>query len=173
MALSDSLAIQSIENKLGCGFWKRKIGADVMEWSRGLFRLYGVDPVKEAPSYTLMREIQHPEDRLTFETIDRNVRAGTLFDREYRIVLPGGDTRRLAHRGKVVFNIKEEPDFDAALVWDVNDRNQLLDEVLSDEKRIRVILDALEYFLSFPSEDASHPALADAFLFPPVMLRPR
>jgi PAS domain-containing protein len=162
MGFRDSLAIQSIEDKLGCGFWKRNVGADEMDWSRGLFRLYGRNQEKEQASYTLMRESQHPEDRLTFQKIDGNVRAGTLFDREYRVVLPDGGTRRLAHRGQVVFNTKDEPAFDVALVWDVSERNQLLDEVLSDEKRIRVILDALDYFFSFPAADAAHPALIDA-----------
>lgn len=169
MPFKDSLAIQSIEDKLGCGFWKRNVGADKMEWSRGLFRLYGRNPEKEQASYTLMRETQHPEDRLTFQKIDGNVRAGTLFDREYRVVLSGGGTRRLAHRGQVVFNANDEPVFDVALVWDVNDRNHLLDEVLSDEHRIRVILDALDYFFSFPATEASHPAVIDAFSNFPVV----
>lgn len=162
MAFKDSLAIQSLEDKLGCGFWKRDVGADEMEWSLGLFRLYGVDPDKQRGSYSLMRETQHPEDRLNFQTIDGNVRAGTLFDREYRVVLPCGGTRRLAHRGQVVFNANDEPAFDIALVWNVNDRNQLLDEVLADERRIRVVLDALDYFFSFPSDGGRYPGLLDA-----------
>lgn len=162
MPFQDSLAIQSIEDKLRCGFWKRGVGADQMEWSRGLFRLYGINPDKEQASYTLMRETQHPEDRLTFQKIDGNVRAGTLFDREYRVVLQDGGTRRLAHRGKVVFDAKAEPLFDVALVWDVNDRNQLLDEVLSDERRVQVILDALDYFFSFQAEAGVHPSVIGA-----------
>ncbi len=162
MAFKDSLAIQSIEDKLGCGFWKRDVGADEMEWSLGLFRLYGVNPDKQRGSYSLMRETQHPEDRLNFKTIDGNVRAGTLFDREYRVVLSGGGTRRLARRGQVVFNANDEPSFDVALVWNVNDRNQLLNEVLADERKVRVILDALDYFFSFPAEDCQHPGLIGA-----------
>jgi PAS domain-containing protein len=162
MSFRDSLAIQSIEHKLGCGFWKRNVGDDEMEWSLGLFRLYGRDPSKERGSYTLMRQTQHPEDRLTFDKIDGNVRAGTLFDREYRVVLPCGGTRRLAHRGEVVFDAKGEPSFDVALVWDVNDRNQLLDEVLSDTQKLNVILESLDYFFSFPAADVAHPSLIGA-----------
>jgi hypothetical protein len=143
----DSLAIHLIENKLGCGFWKRKVGADEMEWSRGLFRLYGLDAESDRASYSLMRQTQHPEDRLNFATIDGNVRAGTLFDREYRVVLRNGSTRRLAHRGEVVFNYKGEAAFDVAAVWDVSDREQLLDEVLADQRRIKVILEALDLFI--------------------------
>jgi hypothetical protein len=162
MPFRDSLAIQSIENKLGCGFWKRNVGDDKMEWSPGLFRLYGRNPEKEQASYSLMRETQHPEDRLTFQKIDGNVRAGTLFDREYRVVLSCGGTRRLAHRGQVVFDANDEPDFDVALVWDVNDRNQLLNDVLSDEKKVRAILDALDYFFSFPAIGEMHPSAIQA-----------
>jgi hypothetical protein len=162
MPFRDSLAIQSIEEKLGCGFWKRNVGADKMEWSLGLFRLYGRNPEKEQASYTLMRETQHPEDRLTFAKIDGNVRAGTLFDREYRVVLPCGGTRRLAHRGQVVFSAKDEPLFDVALVWNVNARNPLLDEILSDPRQTRVVLDSLDYFFSFPAGDSQHPGLIES-----------
>ncbi len=147
MDFKDSVAIQLIEDKLGCGFWKRKVGADEMQWSRGLFRLYGRDPERERASYTLMRQTQHPEDRLTFDKIDGNVRAGTLFDREYRVVLRDGTTRRLAHRGQVIFNSKGQPDFDVAVVWDVADRKPLLEEVLAEERRVKLILEALDLFI--------------------------
>lgn len=149
MEFRDSLAIRLIEDRLGCGFWKRNVGADEMEWSRGLFRLYGLDPQRDRPSYSLMRATQHPEDRLTFDKIDGNVRAGTLFDREYRVVLHDGTVRRLAHRGEVIFDFKGNPSFDVAVVWNVEDRQQLLDEVLTDERRVKVILEALDYFIKF------------------------
>ncbi len=153
MRFLDSRAILSIEEKLGCGFWRRDVGADEMEWSRGLFRLYGLDPAKDRPSYTLMRGTQHPEDRLTFDKIDGNVRAGTLFDRQYRVVLPCGSTRNLAHRGEVIFDSSGNPAFDVAVVWNVDERTQLLDEVLADERRIKVILEALDYFIAFLRSD--------------------
>lgn len=156
MPFRDSLPIRLIEDKLGCGFWRRDVGADEMEWSQGLFRLYGLDPEKDRPSYTLMRETQHPEDRLNFQTIDGNVRSGTLFDREYRVVLPCGGTRRLAHRGEVIFDFKGNPSFDVAVVWNVADRPQLLDEVLSEERRVKVILEALDYFIAFLRTDGLH-----------------
>lgn len=142
----DSFAVRLIEEKLGCGFWKRSVGADEMEWSRGLFELYGLDPDRDRPTYSLMRQTQHPEDRLTFDVIDGNVRAGTLFDREYRVVLRDGGTRRLAHRGEVIFDLHGEPAYDVACVWNVADRQNLLDEVLADKRRIKVILEALDLF---------------------------
>ena len=147
MPLKSSLAVQSIEDKLGCGFWRRDVGADEMQWSRGLYRLLGHDPDTDKASYTLLRQSQHPEDRLTFDVIDRNVRAGTLFDREYRVLLPGGGTRRLAHKGEVIFGADDKPRFDVAVVWDVNDRNHQLDEILADERRTRVLLEALDLFI--------------------------
>lgn len=124
-----------------------------MEWSKGLFRLYDRNPDAERASYTLMRETQHPEDRLTFKKIDGNVRAGTLFDREYRVVLRNGSTRKLAHHGEVIFDLKGNPSFDVAVVWNVDDRQQLLDEVLSEERRVKVILEALDYFIAFLRTD--------------------
>jgi PAS domain-containing protein len=156
MHFRDSLAIQLIEDRLGCGFWRRDVGADEMEWSRGLFELYGRDPANDHASYTLMRATQHPEDRLNFATIDGNVRAGTLFDREYRVVLSDGGTRRLAHRGEVIFDRNGEPSFDVAVVWNVADRQQLLDEVLTDQRRVKVVLEALDYFIAFLRTDGLH-----------------
>ncbi len=147
MTLKDSLAVRSIEEKLGCGFWKRNVGADEMEWSLGLFKLLGRDPEGEKASYALLQQSQHPEDRLTFDKIDRNVRAGTLFDRKYRVVLPDGTIRKLEHRGEVIFDRKGDAALDVAIVWNVEDRKQQLDEVLSDERRIRVILEALDLFI--------------------------
>lgn len=149
MDFRDSTPVRLIEDKLGCGFWRRDVGADEMEWSHGLYRLLGRDPERDRASYTLLRNSQHPEDRLTFDKIDGNVRAGTLFDREYRVVLPCGGTRRLAHRGEVICDRKGDPAYDVAVVWNVADRDQLLDEVLADERRVKVILEALELFMRY------------------------
>jgi hypothetical protein len=155
MNFRESLAVRIIEDKLGCGFWKRRVGADEMEWSDGLFGLYGLDPERDRPSYSLMRQTQHPEDRLTFATIDGNVRAGTLFDREYRVVLRDGGIRRLAHRGEVICDFRGNPTFDVAVVWNVAHRKPLLDEVLTDERRIKAILEALDYFIGFVRTDGA------------------
>jgi PAS domain-containing protein len=165
MSIKDSLAVRSLEDRLGCGFWRRNVGADEMDWSRGLFRLYGLDPDFDRPSYSLMRQTQHPEDRLTFDKIDGNVRSGTLFDREYRVVLREGGTRRLAHRGEVIFDATGQPSFDVACVWNVEDRNQLLDEVLDDERRVRVILEALDLFIRLlRTEETGIDFIGDNFL---------
>jgi PAS domain-containing protein len=104
-----------------------------------------------------MRQTQHPQDRLTFSTIDGNVRAGTLFDREYRVVLRDGGIRRLAHRGEVICDFRGDPAFDVAVVWNVADRKPLLDEVLTDERRIKVILEALDYFIGLIRTDDTGP----------------
>jgi PAS domain-containing protein len=164
VALKDSLAVQSIEEKLRCGFWKRNVGADEMEWSLGLFRLFGRDPEREKATYTLLRQSQHPEDRLTFDKIDGNVRAGTLFDRKYRVVWPDGTIRNLEHRGEVIFDRMGEPLLDVAIVWDVDDRGHELDEVLAEERRIRVILEALDLFIKMLRTGGldTHPAMFDA-----------
>lgn len=153
MHFQNSLPIRLIEEKLGCGFWRRDVGADEMQWSKGLFRLYDRDPEKDKASYSLMREGQHPEDRLTFATIDGNVRAGTLFDREYRVVLRDGSIRRLAHHGEVIFDRRARPSFDVAVVWDIGDRKPLLDEVLQDNGRVKAVLDALDYFIGMLQAD--------------------
>ncbi len=168
MGIRNSLAVQSIEEKLGCGFWKRDVGADEMEWSLGLFRLLGRDPEIEKATYTLLRQSQHPEDRLTFEKIDDNVRAGTLFAREYRVVWPDGTIRKLAHRGDVIFDHKGEPAFDVAIVWDVEDRERELDEVLADERRIRVILEALDLFIKILRTEGFDAGAMGAYLKDPA-----
>jgi PAS domain S-box-containing protein len=82
------------------GSWGWNISGGEMFWSRETFRIFGVDPRDVKPSYQLLLQFVHPEDRpLVERSLERAKRDGSEFKAEFRIVLPDGSIKHLRSLG--------------------------------------------------------------------------
>src|SRR4051794_26554515 len=73
------------------GSWHWNVGTGEVVWSQEFFSIFGVDPEKTKPSYSLNLERIHPEDRARVEQVWRvAIREKRGFDQQYRLLLPGG-----------------------------------------------------------------------------------
>src|SRR5258705_1778382 len=71
-----------------------------MFWSREAFRIFGVDSRDVKPSYQLLLQFVHPEDRaLVKRTLESANRDGSEFKIECRIVLPDGSIKHIRSLG--------------------------------------------------------------------------
>ena len=103
------------------GSWSWHVGTGLVYWSKEHFRIFDYDPETTKPSYSLLMERIHPEDRFSFEEIlNRAVRDKRDFEYDYRIVLPDRSTKFLRSVGQALVNPSGELEF-IGTVMDITD----------------------------------------------------
>lgn len=80
-----------------------------VHWSQEQYRLFGLDPRSDSPSFETAHRRIHPEDRATFnEAVERAIRERSDFEVDFRTVLPDGSTKYLRSVGHPVFSATGE-----------------------------------------------------------------
>jgi predicted ATPase/signal transduction histidine kinase/PAS domain-containing protein len=103
------------------GSWGWHVAKGLVYWSREHFRIFDYDPETSKPSYSLLMERIHPEDRFSFEEIlDRAVREKSDYECDYRIVLPDRSIKFLRSVGQALANPSGELEF-IGTVMDITD----------------------------------------------------
>ena len=103
------------------GSWGWHVGTGLVYWSKEHFRIFDYDPETTKPSYSLLMERIHPEDRFSFEEIlNRAVRDKRDFEYDYRIVLPDRSTKFLRSVGQALVNPSGELEFIGTVI-DISD----------------------------------------------------
>ncbi len=77
------------------GSFHQDLATNTPWWSDQVYRILGVDPSKQAPSFGLFRSLIHPDDRAMWESVMQRAMASGSADAEYRIVRPDGAVRTL------------------------------------------------------------------------------
>jgi signal transduction histidine kinase len=92
LALERSEAILAEAQRLSrTGSWHLNVSTGEVFWSQEFFAIFGFDPEKTKPLYSLISERIHPEDRSRVEHLRCvAIKEKRDFEVEYRIVLPGG-----------------------------------------------------------------------------------
>ena len=83
---------------LGTWQWFAETGKTI--WSEEEFRLYGLEPAAQSPSYQeLMARFFHPEDATTLDRVfSEAVRTRAIFENDHRIIRPDGELRFIHNR---------------------------------------------------------------------------
>jgi signal transduction histidine kinase len=103
------------------GSWGWHVATGLVYWSKEHFRIFDYDPQTTKPSYSLLLERIHPEDRFSLEeTLNRAVRDKSDFEYDYRIVLPDRSTKFLRSVGQALVNPSGELEF-IGTVMDITD----------------------------------------------------
>ncbi|MCW8906123.1 MAG: EAL domain-containing protein [Sedimenticola sp.] len=84
------------------GSWEWDAVADCLSWSEEIYRIFGLDPRLSTPSYQLILEMFHPDDRERFagqflDAIKREPR----FEVECRLLRPDGEERTVQASGEI------------------------------------------------------------------------
>jgi len=93
------------------GSWEWRIGAERVAWSPELFRIYGLAPGEEGPTFAQFMAHVLPEDRPRVQAaIERALAEDRPVEFEERIVHADGRVRVLASRGEVLKDAEGRPD---------------------------------------------------------------
>ena len=111
------------------GSWGWNVATGEAYWSQEHFRIFGFDPEKAMPSYSMFLQRIHPEDRRRAEqTIDRAVRERSDFVQEYRLVLPDGSLKYVHTVGRPFVNASGVFEFIGTAI-DITDRVRAEEEL--------------------------------------------
>ncbi|GJD63066.1 PAS domain-containing protein [Methylobacterium frigidaeris] len=108
------------------GNWAWIFASDQQIWSPGLFRLLGLDPARTQPSYGLLTDLVHPDDRLHLASAPDLVQGHALPACEVRVVRPDGTLRTFTMRTELHVTPQGRPRAAAGIVLDVSDTAALL-----------------------------------------------
>lgn len=166
-----SLAIEAA----GIGLWEWDLTGGKQRWSDEQARLLGLEvgPVRgrqapgdagtQGPSQpagipfeishrTFLRAV-HPDDRKRLKAkVQQVLETGELYEDEFRVVLPGGQERWLAVRGRVYRNRSGQPVRMAGITLDTTQRRLAEEALRQSEARLREINQAQQRFVA----DAAH-----------------
>ncbi len=92
------------------GSWEWSVGADAIEWSEELCRIYGVDPDEHPASLEDFIAFVHPQDRpAVAAAVEASCATGAPFSFEHRIIRPDRAVRVLSARGEIVLGDDGRP----------------------------------------------------------------
>jgi PAS domain S-box-containing protein len=92
------------------GSWDWDIASNRVQWSDGLYRIYGLEPSEFDTSYEGFLQRVHPEDRNMVQAeIEKALADREPFGFKHRILLPDGSTRILQALGKVILDDQGQP----------------------------------------------------------------
>lgn len=98
----DPSVLEELERIAHIGSWEWQVGADQIEWSDELFRIYGVDPSVFDCTFESYLACIHPDDRQEVAaTIGNALENGETFEFAHRIIRPDHEVRTLHSTGRV------------------------------------------------------------------------
>jgi len=93
------------ERSVSAGAWRWYIDTDKMVWSEQLYKLFGLNPEIDTPSFESWRKIVHPDDLKGAENLikeaSRNLNSFVTF---YRVILPTGHIRWIDSYGGPIYD---------------------------------------------------------------------
>jgi PAS domain S-box-containing protein len=87
------------------GSWEYDAQTQEIAWSEQTFRLFGLEPDQNAPSYTSYLQCLHPEDAPRFEAaVVAAIEDGVPYELDQRVRLPDGEIRHIHTQGQPLYN---------------------------------------------------------------------
>ena len=125
------------------GLWEWDIVSNRVTWDAKKYDVFGLAYGSFAGTKEAFFELVHPDDRPMVATaITRAIEDGAPYHNEFRIVVPGGQTRWIANLGQVYRDDEGRPLRMVGVVYDVTDR-KLTERALSfSEEKVRSIVEA-------------------------------
>jgi PAS domain S-box-containing protein len=119
------------------GSWEWDIATDKAYWSEEMYRIFGRDPQKLAPSYNEYLSYIHPDDRCYYCNAAKKAERGKLFDVDYRIVLVNGEERIVNLKSEFIANDENIPIKIKGTVQDITESKKA-------EEKIQILANAVE-----------------------------
>jgi predicted ATPase/signal transduction histidine kinase len=106
------------------GSWRWHVSTGAVYWSEERFRIFGYDPHIDKPSFSLLFERVHEQDKGPFkDALNRAVQDRSDFEFEYRIVLPDGSIKFLWSVGQPRLNSAGELEY-IGTTMDITERKR-------------------------------------------------
>ncbi|HYF22750.1 MAG TPA: PAS domain S-box protein, partial [Caulobacteraceae bacterium] len=159
----DALRLSAAQKAGGIGIMDWDVASGEIYWSEEFRRNWGFD-AETKPSYALMLERVHPEDRhLIEQSKDRAWGEGALYEAVYRVPQPDGTIKWLAGRGEVVFGDDGKPARMVGINRDVTAQREAEQRLRESEARFRLMADTAPAPVWMTSADGGVEFINQAF----------
>jgi PAS domain S-box-containing protein len=145
------------------GSWAWNVRTSAIFWSRELFRVYGFDPEKIVPTWSVLLERVHPDDRESLELrarLEASQKGKVDSEGDFRILLPDGTTKHIhtiAHQvrdqsGEIIevvgtaMDVTEQSEARAALENAFAEIKTLQDQLFKENIALREEIDKASMF---------------------------
>lgn len=121
-----------------------KTGATI--WSEELWRIYGLDPASEPPSFEFLISVTHPDDREALRDVHvRSLRGLDVEPLRLRIRLPGGQWRWIDRQVDIVRDREGIPVSMLVTNRDVTARQKIEEELRRSTEQLTALIEASPY----------------------------
>ena len=146
------------------GSWEWDIAVDRVRWSDELFRIFGRDPHKGAPSFAQHPEFYLPEDMSRLEeAVHRCVSQGTPYELDLRAIRPDGEIRHCVARGRAEADETGRIVRLAGSLQDLTEQKKLASEIDNQRRRLESLMNAIPAPVFFKGKDGRYLGCNPAF----------
>lgn len=119
----------------GLGNWSWDIATNDLEWSDGLYRVFGREPGEFKGTYPAFLEAIHPDDRKRVDSaVRRTLEDGEPYGIDHRVVWPDGSVHMLYERGEVTFDESGNALRMSGTAQDITERKQMEEQLQQSQK---------------------------------------
>ena len=106
------------------------IATDKAYWSNELYRIFGRDPQKLAPTIDEFHNYIHPDDRHDYVNLaDKALNERSTLCVDFRIISDDGEERRVYIQSKIIFNETNDPVQIKGIVQDITERKKAEEKI--------------------------------------------
>jgi PAS domain S-box-containing protein len=153
-ALKNHHELEQSQKIARVGSWTYDARTRRHEWSAEMFRIWGLDPKGEAPSFAERRKQVHPDDLGIFDAaIDAAVKHARPYDLDLRIVTADGTGRNLHTMCEAVVGPDGKPTGLRGVTQDITEWVAKEAELRSSEERFRTAVEESPFPIMIHAED--------------------
>jgi PAS domain S-box-containing protein len=132
-----------------------RLGWNASYWSKEMYRIFGLDPAPNPPSYMEVVRRMHPEDaRYYTPVVEQAIRDRTDFEIDHRLLLPNGAAKYVHVVGHPVVNASGDVVELVGTAMDVTEQHEArealqtaFEQIKAEETELRRMTDAIASYI--------------------------